>query len=161
MVLDKCGLSAYSLLVVVGLNFLSVHEIEAFTEWCDRGEYEYKLVPLHSWAGMRTDVPKTEVEGLIDPHRSQRLGPCSSLWNGFTIAWDGRVPVCFQDADIQECLGTVPSQSIEVIWTSTHLAKRRQHLNQQFNGLCSQCDSNTEVVLPGNGSSLYPVSYLK
>jgi len=72
-------------------------EIDSFRMWCDDKGYEYKLVTMHSWAGLCDEVPQTSVDGLMDIHHSRRITPCSALWNGFVIGWDGRVATCFQD----------------------------------------------------------------
>lgn len=133
-------------------------DVGPFVTWCDRSGYEYKLVPMHTWAGLRSDVPSTQVEGLADQHHSQRRCACSALWSNLMIAWDGRVALCFQDADIREPLGDLNNQSIEEVWRGEHLRKRREHLDGVYEGLCRTCDSYTEVGLPPKDSSLYPES---
>ncbi|MBN1343227.1 MAG: radical SAM protein [Phycisphaerae bacterium] len=131
-------------------------DIAPFVAWCDRNAYEYKLVPMHTWAGLRSDIPSTHVAGLADQHHAQRACACSALWSNLMIAWDGRVGLCFQDADVREPLGDLNSQTIEEVWMGGHLRKRREHLDGKFEGLCQYCDSYTSVELPPKGSSLYP-----
>jgi radical SAM protein with 4Fe4S-binding SPASM domain len=75
-----------------------------------------------------------------------------------TIAWDGRVALCFQDADIKEEVGSINKNTIEQVWSGKHRKKRREHINGVFSGLCKGCDSYTAVRLPQMGSCLYPPS---
>jgi MoaA/NifB/PqqE/SkfB family radical SAM enzyme len=141
--------------IVPGIN---EHDISAFISWCNNNNYEYKLVTMHDWAGLRDDVGKTEVDGIADMHHTKRKTPCAFLWNGFTIAWDGRVSVCFHDADVRDCLGDVSVNTIEEIWTGPSREKRRQHVSGCFNDVCAQCTTGTEINLPTFGSKLYPES---
>lgn len=135
-------------------------EIPRFIRWCNTNGYEYKLVTMHSWGGIMLDIPKVDIEGLGDQHRMPiRKYPCAGLWFGFMIGWDGRVALCFQDADIKESWGDINKQSIEEVWRGKHLRKRQEHVRGTFAGLCKECDSFTNVTLPGR-SSLYPRSLL-
>ncbi len=133
-------------------------DIAPFVSWCGRSGYEYKLVTMHTWAGLRSDVPMTEVEGLGDQHHIERRCPCSALWGGLMVGWDGRVGLCFQDANLAEVMGDVSQQTIAEVWTGEHLRKRRAHLAGEFEGLCASCDSYTAVELPAKESRLYPES---
>ncbi|HOW19003.1 MAG TPA: SPASM domain-containing protein [Phycisphaerae bacterium] len=72
------------------------------------------------------------------------------------MTWDGKVALCFQDADAKKILGDLNTESIESIWTGRHLAKRREHVRGIFRGLCENCSSETEVQLPRSDSRLYP-----
>lgn len=133
-------------------------EITRFVNWCNKNDYEYKLVTMHSWGGVMTDIPKVQIEGLRDQHRvPKRKYPCCGLWSGFMIGWDGRVALCFQDADIRQSWGDINKQSIEEVWRGKHLLKRREHIQGKFTGLCRECDSFTNVRLPRR-STLYPSS---
>jgi len=134
------------------------HEIEPFIEWCNKNKYEYKLVTMHTWAGTRSDIPITDVDGLADQHRHTRKSACASLWKEFSITWNGEVALCFQDANCQEGIGNINDESIEGIWTSKYLEKRKEHIRGKYFGLCSQCDSNTEIILPDPKLGLYPES---
>lgn len=140
--------------IVPGIN---ENEVAPFVAWCDANSYEYKLVTMHNWAGLRDDVAQTRLnERGGDMHHAERQNPCAHLWNGFTIHWDGRVPTCFQDANLVECLGDISTQTIEDVWTSELREKRRQQVGGNFSGLCQGCSSNTGVRLPAFHSSLYP-----
>jgi len=122
-------------------------EIPSFINWCNDNDYEYKLITMHNWGGLRSDIPKTEVEGLLDVHHLKRTGPCCALWSGFTIAWDGRVALCFQDADVREEMGDLNKQTIKEVWKGKLLEKQREHVEGNFRGICQQCDTLTEVQL--------------
>jgi radical SAM protein with 4Fe4S-binding SPASM domain len=137
---------------------ISEPDMEPFRDWCEANDFEYKFVTMHTWAGTRDDISRSDVEGLTDPSRGTRENPCSSLWHGFTIAWDGRIPVCFQDADTADQLGDISQTSIEEVWKNGHFKKRRSQVQGEFTGLCKNCDSATEVRLPEFNSALYPGS---
>lgn len=133
-------------------------DIDPFVRWCEQNEYEYKLVTMHTWAGLRGDIPTTDIDGLADDHHVERNCPCCALWSGLMIGWDGRVGLCFQDADLREVMGDLNEQTMEAVWRGEHLRKRREHANGVFEGLCKTCDSYAAVQLPGKGSRLYPAS---
>ena len=135
-------------------------DIEKFIKWCNANQYEYKLVNMHTWSGLRQDVPKTNLKGLPDDHFSQRQNPCCMLWSGFFIAWDGRIAICFQDADLNECMGDVNKESITSIWNNSLKKKRFNHVNGIIEGLCKKCVSGTNVKLPPFKSSIYPEELL-
>lgn len=139
--------------VVPGINEA---DLAPFVAWCNQNGYEYKLVTMHDWAGLREDVGKTEVEGLREMHHTLRRNPCPFLWNGFTISWDGRVALCFHDADLRESFGDLSHVSIEEAWQGAHRAKRRAHVAGRIEGVCAGCNCGTSIELPKFGSSLYP-----
>lgn len=135
---------------------INEHEVRLFTDWCEKKKLEYKLVTMHSWSGLRKDIPRTKVKGLADMHRGQRVCPCCMLWCGLFITWNGITPICFQDADAREIVGDVSSQTIKEIWQGKHRDKRRQHVKGRIGGICKNCDSETNVEMPLFNSSLYP-----
>jgi MoaA/NifB/PqqE/SkfB family radical SAM enzyme len=138
--------------VYTGIND---HEVEHFVQWCEANKYEYKIVTMHNWAGLRNDIPVTEINGVKDEHHGTRNCPCPNLWK-ITIGWDGRVGLCFQDANFQHVLGDLNTESISEVWQKLHLDKRKEQLNGIYTGLCKDCNSSTTLDLPGKGSSLYP-----
>ncbi len=138
--------------VVSGIN---EHDLEPFVDWCNANEYEYKIVTMHDWAGLRDDVRVSDLPGMAAMHHTDRRNPCSFLWNGFTVNWDGRVPLCFHDVNLQECMGDVSKQSIEDVWTGAHRGKRRAHVCGRVEGLCAGCATGTAIDMPEFGSSLY------
>jgi len=54
-------------------------DIGPVVKWCVENDYEYKLVTMHTWAGLRSDVPSAQVDGLGGEHRGRRGGPCCLL----------------------------------------------------------------------------------
>lgn len=139
--------------VVSGIN---ERDLDPFVDWCNANDYEFKIVPMHDWAGLRDDISASDLPGMAAVHHTDRRTPCSFLWNGFTVYWDGRVPLCFCDANLHECLGDVSEQSIQEIWTGACRNKRRAHVRGRIEGLCADCATGTAVETPAFGSSLYP-----
>jgi len=133
-------------------------DAEAFIAWCEANQYEYKLVSIHSWAGLRDDNPNTEVQGLPKEYHGAKRCACWALWSNFFITWTGAVGLCLRDANGTEILGDVSRQSIQEVWMGEHLKKRREHLQGIHNGLCAQCDSYGLAHLPPFGSTFYPKS---
>lgn len=133
--------------------------LSPFIEWCNKRGYEYKLVTMHTWAGLRNDLYFSNTGDLEDDHRGERNNPCAMLWRLF-IGWNGKVSLCFQDANCQECLGDVTENSIKSIWDTTHIAKRRQHVHAIYKGLCHKCSSFTNMSSPQCFSPLYPKELL-
>lgn len=129
-----------------------------FVNWCNRNNYEYKLVTMHKWTGVNEDIPRTRVAGLSDMHAFKRKTPCCALWNGLTIDWDGAVVVCFQDSDQKEPMGNVRNETIKSIWEGRHRAKRKQFVRGVVKGLCKGCTNFANVALPPFKSALYPES---
>ena len=81
-------------------------------------------------------------------HGGERASPCCYLMSTMTIAWDGRVALCFQDADVNEPMGDLNRQTIHEVWRSTLRDKKLEHIAGNFNGLCSKCTSLTQVRDP-------------
>lgn len=144
--------------VVSGIN---EQDLGPFVAWCNANGYEYKLVTMHDWAGLRDDVGKTQVAGLTDMHHSVRTNPCPFLWNGLTISWDGKVAVCFHDADHRETFGDLNHESVEQVWVGAHRAKRRAHVAGRIEGVCASCKTGSAVSLPPFNSSLYPTCLMQ
>ena len=133
-------------------------DIDLFIDWCNSNNLEYKMVTMHSWAGLRDDIPASNVDNVLEQHHSRRKTPCCYLWDSFFVGWDGRVGLCFQDADIRECMGDLSVNTIRQVWSDKCSAKKREHIQGKFKGICSKCDTGTGVYLPGVNSTLYPAS---
>lgn len=131
-------------------------EVGPFVAWCNENRYEYKLVTMHDWAGLRSDVGSSEVAGTHAMHHTRRTTPCAFLWNGFTIAWDGRVAVCFHDAALRETLGDLRRESIQSVWRGRARARRRDHVQGRIEGICASCECGTGIELPPFHSQRYP-----
>lgn len=69
--------------------------------------------------------------------------PCRRCMNGFTVLWDGRVTICANDRTGIEEIGDLKKQSLLGIWNSDKAkAKRREHKQKVFTGLCVGCSFN-------------------
>lgn len=133
-------------------------DIDAFVEWCTANNLEYKMVTMHTWAGLRDDIPATNVDKVIEQHHGKRETACCYLWDSFFVGWDGRVGLCFQDADIRECMGNLNKSSIREVWHGKCAEKKKEHIKLNFSGICSGCNTGTGVYLPKKSSKLYPNS---
>lgn len=131
-------------------------DLAPFIDWCNANEYEYKIVAMHDWAGLRDDIGASDVPGMAAVHHTNRNNPCSYLWNGFSVFWDGRVPLCFYDVNLQECFGDMTEQSIEDVWTTACRDKRSAQVRGHIDGLCAKCATGTAIKMPAFGSPLYP-----
>ncbi len=129
------------------------HELEAFKQWANENDYEYKVVFMHQWAGLREDIP---TYSLDQSRESQRKGPCSSLWTSFMILWNGDVALCFLDADGKEVHGNLSKSSIEEVWAGSLREKRKEQVQGTIKGLCSNCRECIYNTTPSCNSSLYP-----
>ncbi len=131
-------------------------DLPSFVAWCNDNGYEYKLVPMHNWGGLRDDVGQSKMAGLGNLHHTKRETPCSYLWGNTTIAWDGRMALCFFDADLRDSVGDVTKKSIKEIWQGQHQKKRIAHVQGRFEGICAGCNCGTNIRLPEFNSRLYP-----
>lgn len=132
-------------------------DVKPFVKWCEQNDYEYKLVTMHVWTGVNEEVPTTNVDGLADMHHGKRRSPCCALWSSLVVDWDGKVALCFQDADQRDVLGDLNMQTIAEIWDETHFKKRKEHVAGIFTGLCNKCPNFTNVGLPNFNSPIYPL----
>lgn len=132
---------------------INAKDLENFKKWALENNYEYKVVLMHQWAGMRDDISSHSTDSSRDRIRS---GPCSSLWTSFMILWNGDVALCFLDADGKEVFGNLTNSSIEKIWTGTHRQKRKEHVAGKFGGLCSSCKEYRYNNPPPCNSKEYP-----
>ena len=71
-------------------------EMNSFVKWCEKNDIEYYFVPMHKWGNQMESIPDSNVDSMPKVHNTQRTAPCQFLWTNFMIAWDGRVPVCYQ-----------------------------------------------------------------
>ncbi len=132
-------------------------ELEQFKSWAKENDYEFKVVFMHQWAGMREDIPTYSQ----DRSRQETRGsPCSSLWTSFMVLWNGDVALCFLDADGKEKFGNVAHSTIAEIWTGPLREKRKEQVQGRFTGLCQDCKECQYNNTPPCNSSLYPAALL-
>lgn len=70
--------------------------------------------------------------------------PCAFLWSQMVVAWDGRVGLCCEDFDIEECLGDVAQADLISIWNNRRITRIRslhQEGRQREIPLCKDCDT--------------------
>lgn len=124
------------------------HEVESFITWCEKNGYEYKLVNLHSWAGLRKEYLKNAA--------ISRTSPCRGQWDGMMVYWNGDVGTCFQDANGYQIFGNVEKQSIREIWQGSLRKRRKEQVHKIFKGLCQGCQSFIKSEIPSFKSPIYP-----
>lgn len=82
------------------------------------------------------------------PGMTRPKEPCAFLWSQMVVAWDGRVGLCCEDFDIEECLGDVAQDSLISIWNNRRIAEIRtlhQEGRQAEVPLCKDCDTWADV----------------
>jgi hypothetical protein len=97
-----------------------------------------KFVALHphTWAG--------ELTGLATPPRPDTYHPCLPLWEGLSVYWDGRVPLCCGDLNGRTVVADATTESLEQIWYGGALRRARRLLAQDppaAEGMCRTCDA--------------------
>ncbi len=96
------------------------------------------------------------------PNVTMAKEPCQLLWSQMVIAWDGRVGLCCEDFDIEECIGNVHQARLLDIWNGEHISyirKMHQEGRQAELSLCRECDTwadlhGTTEALPKKGYKL-------
>ena len=81
---------------------------------------------------------KLEQKKVTDLSPVKRL-PCWHLKRDMIIRSDGTVPLCRDDIECSHVFGNVFSDSLEEIWNKG-LDIYRQHLEEDYPGLCLNCD---------------------
>jgi len=103
-----------------------------------RVEYKYNY---HSWGGVvKTNDLKGEVRMM--PLEAKRKEPCSLLYSGLRICWNGDVTPCWcGDVDADLKVGNIAEDCLIDIWRGEKLAGLR---NSFFNGtpplICQKCE---------------------
>ena len=78
-----------------------------------------------------------------------RFHPCSHLWFGMSIAWNGNVVLCCRDVLHSQVIGDLTMQSIRDVWYGEAFAAiRRQHVERRLQGSlpCHTCDRPWDCV---------------
>ena len=121
-----------------------------FLEWCKAGDYEYKLVKIHQWTGLKEDLPSEYAKSI-------RKVPCAALWSAMMIMWNGKITPCFfGGAEGDEVVGDVNELSIQEIWQTTLRQKRIEHVRGEFTGICKGCTDFTDCKMPSFQAATYP-----
>lgn len=137
------------------LNMVLYEEVKAQAE-----EFVQKWLPL---------VDTVMLSHYRNPPSSKRWpnvtmakAPCQLLWSQMVIAWDGRVGLCCEDFDIEECIGNVRQSRLIDIWNServSYIRQMHQDGRQAELPLCRECDTwadmhGTTEELPNKGYKL-------
>lgn len=94
-----------------------------------------RLAP-HSWAG--------QLSGDAAAARGTRYHPCQPLWQGMSVAWDGRVFLCCGDLNGRVVIGDLRQERLMDVWNGQRLNGIRQHVvknDRSALALCSGCDA--------------------
>jgi len=76
-------------------------------------------------------------------NRGGRTTPCSHLWFGMAITWQGHVVLCCRDVMHRHVIGRLTGQTIREVWQGDELnAIRRLHVRGRLDNLplCRTCD---------------------
>ncbi len=96
------------------------------------GHVEIVIRKIHNWAGYMKDN-----KGKL------KFTPCTFLWHGMVVLWDGTAMPCAQDFFEYYKLENLKDKSIKEIWNSEKLVKlREKHIKKDIMDLetCKNCD---------------------
>lgn len=83
------------------------------------------MVSLRNWSGSFSEAKLGRLGELSQP--TAWRPPCLQLWQGLNIFYDGRVPMCCDDAALgRVIIGDATRESVGEIWHGRRLAKIRQ-----------------------------------
>jgi hypothetical protein len=97
-----------------------------------------------SWAGKIQAQDLTGNMKLRKPSalRRPRISPCSELYSGPMVYWDGKVGACgCRDVDASELIiGDANEEHLAAIWMGTELSKLRdEFLTDEVRDICKSC----------------------
>lgn len=87
---------------------------------------------MHNWAGFTGPIKK-----------QHKVIPCTFLWNGMLVLWNGTVMPCAQDFFEYYPLENVRDKSLKEIWNGERLVSlRKKHLTGNIGDIqtCRNCD---------------------
>lgn len=91
------------------------------------------IIQKYDWCCGRLEQRK-----VTDLSPVKRL-PCWHLKRELTVLVDGSVPLCRDDLDCETVLGNLFTDNIEEIWLAGSDIYR-QHLDEEYPGICRNCD---------------------
>lgn len=114
------------------------HEQDAFVEYWEKQNRNLKLKikPRTGWA-----AAVDSWNAVDDVVKNDERIPCTWLLRQLTVFWDGRVPQCDGDWDLQyqQC-GDATVQTIEEIWDGRLKELRQKHLRHEWSHEpCNSC----------------------
>jgi radical SAM protein with 4Fe4S-binding SPASM domain len=107
----------------------------------DLGLDNYVVKKVHNWAGY---------SNLDNPQH--KPSPCTYLWHGLLVLWDGTLMPCSQDFFEHYPLENVKDYTLKEIWNGERIVNlRRKHITGEITDLktCSDCDRINRKTIMG------------
>jgi radical SAM protein with 4Fe4S-binding SPASM domain len=110
----------------------------------DLGADFLKVAGFHGWAGAFSREGRDLVPGGGRPHSRPAAGyaPCTNIWYGISVFWDGRVAPCCMDMEGEYPVGDIRRDPLEEIWNNERMVRLRRALVQRRHedeDLCRDC----------------------
>lgn len=116
------------------------HELEQIISyWRERGAWT-TLRRLITWGGALEGITHDNVENRI---------ACGSGLGIFCVTWDGKVPTCVSDVDLENCMGDVNKESISEIWKRRNESFVKKHMEHKWDELPDICKHCTDWTIVG------------
>lgn len=110
-----------------------------------------------TWGGRIKHIKNYEPKLL-----GREYSPCSYLWSGQFILWDGRVVACCSDFNGEYVLGSLTKFSLKEIWNNQKTVALRKAMTKgnylKLNKYCKDCDSLWEKSTLGLPSGIRGIS---
>ena len=126
-------------------------------QWMEAGADDVVFKPFTTWGGQTGDFTDLDAPTVRARFGAGRANPCSFLWEGLVIAWNGLVVPCCFDYDAKEVLGDLTRQSLAEIWNGEPYQRLRRDERDGCNdsALCAGCNE-----APGQPRNpLWPLPY--
>jgi len=110
----------------------------------DLGADYLKVAGFHGWAGAFSRDGKGLVPGGANADRSESTlyAPCTNIWSGISVFWDGRVAPCCMDMEGEYPVGDVRERPLLKIWNDERMVRLRRALverRHEQEDLCRDC----------------------
>jgi radical SAM protein with 4Fe4S-binding SPASM domain len=110
----------------------------------DLGADYLKVAGFHGWAGEFSREGRELVPGgAEDDERASALyAPCTNIWSGISVFWDGRVAPCCMDMEGEYPVGDVREDPLLEIWNNERMTRLRRALverRHEQEDLCRDC----------------------
>ncbi len=116
------------------------NEIEQIISyWRERGAWT-TLRRLITWGGSVKSITHTNIEDRI---------ACGSGLGICIITWDGKVPTCVSDVDLENCMGDINVESISEVWKRRNKNFVKKHMEHRWDELPRICQNCTDWSIVG------------
>lgn len=97
---------------------------------------------MHNYGGniSNTDTSSKNVVTGEQLAEQKKRWPCYHLFLAPAVSWNGKFLMCCADPHQKEVFGDINKDKISECWEALRKV-RESHLNGQFNGICSNCDT--------------------